>query len=71
MMSSRVRIRVECDDFFIVLGFAGFPPPLFSFRIFFPWSALGGCGTSGMAMGKAKTLDRAQRGKVTIRVSTT
>ena len=55
----------------IVLGFGGFLLPLFPLRILFPLGQPLAVAVQGMAMGKAKTLDRAQGGKATIRVSTT
>ena len=54
----------------LCLGLAGFCCPSFPFGFFFPLVSPWRLRYKGMAMGKAKTLDRAQ-GKATIRVSTT
>ena len=54
----------------IVLGFGGFLLTLFPFGFFFPLVSPWRLGT-GHGNGKAKTLDGAQAGKATIRVSTT
>ena len=55
----------------IVLGFGGFLLTLFPSDSFFPLVSPWRLRYRRMAMGKAKTLDGAQAGKATIRVSTT
>ena len=53
------------------LGLTGFCCPFFPFGFFFPLVSPWRLRYNPMAMGKAKTLDRAQERKATIRVSTT